>query len=92
MHSYGATEVFPPEDADCIVDNMATGETLKANGLVVVDQLMRSSTRLYANPRALEEPAKSARIETLVLLLRSVWMPASGSCSRSTSAPTAWRR
>ena len=72
VHSYGATEVFPPEDADCIVDNMATGETLKANGLAVVDELMRSSTRLYAHPRALEQPDKRARIDTLVLLLRSV--------------------
>ena len=33
VRSYGATEVFPPEDADCIVDNTATGATLKANGL-----------------------------------------------------------
>jgi ATP phosphoribosyltransferase len=72
VHSYGATEVFPPEDADCIVDNMATGETLKANGLSIVDELMRSSTRLYAHPQALERPAKRERIETLVLLLRSV--------------------
>jgi ATP phosphoribosyltransferase len=72
VHSYGATEVFPPEDADCIVDNSATGETLGANGLVVVDELMRSSTRLYAHPRALDDPLKRARIETLVLLLRSV--------------------
>jgi len=55
--------VFPPEDADCIVDNMATGETLKANGLMIVDELMRSSTRLYAHPQALEQPAKRARIE-----------------------------
>jgi ATP phosphoribosyltransferase len=37
VRSYGATEVFPPEDADCIVDNTATGETLRANGLVIVD-------------------------------------------------------
>jgi ATP phosphoribosyltransferase len=72
VHSYGATEVFPPEDADCIVDNMATGETLKANGLAIVDELMRSSTRLYAHPSALDQPAKRERIETLVLLLRSV--------------------
>jgi ATP phosphoribosyltransferase len=72
VRSYGATEVFPPEDADCIVDNTATGETLRANGLVVVDLLMRSSTRLYANPQALENPAKRERIERLVLLLRSV--------------------
>ena len=60
VHSYGATEVFPPEDADCIVDNMATGETLQANGLVVVDELMRSSTRLYAHPRALDAPETRA--------------------------------
>jgi ATP phosphoribosyltransferase len=72
VRSYGATEVFPPEDADCIVDNTATGETLRANGLVVVDLLMRSSTRLYANPHALENPVKRERIERLVLLLRSV--------------------
>jgi ATP phosphoribosyltransferase len=72
VRSYGATEVFPPEDADVIVDNMATGETLQANGLVVVDELMRSSTRLYANPRALDYAAKRERIDTLVLLLRSV--------------------
>ncbi len=72
VRSYGATEVFPPEDADCIIDNTATGETLKANGLVIVDELMRSSTRLYAHPRALDVSEKRARIERLVLLLRSV--------------------
>ncbi|MFN3199735.1 MAG: ATP phosphoribosyltransferase [Bradymonadia bacterium] len=72
VRSYGATEVFPPEDADCIVDNTATGATLAANQLEIVDELMRSSTRLYANPRALENPSKRARIEDLALLLRSV--------------------
>ncbi len=72
VRSYGATEVFPPEDADCIVDNTATGATLKANALVVFDELMRSSTRLYAHPRALEDRDKRARIEHFVLLLRSV--------------------
>ena len=72
VRSYGATEVFPPEDADVIVDNTATGATLGANGLRVVDVLMQSSTRLYANPRALEDPARRRRVEDLVLLLRSV--------------------
>src|SRR6266496_1902542 len=37
VRSYGATEVFPPEDADVIVDNTATGATLGANGLAIVD-------------------------------------------------------
>lgn len=72
VRSFGATEVFPPEDADCIVDNTATGATLEANGLAVVDELMRSSTGLYANPRALEQTARRERIEHLVMLLDSV--------------------
>jgi ATP phosphoribosyltransferase len=72
VRSYGATEVFPPEDADVIIDNTATGSTLEANGLRVVEVLMQSSTRLYANPRALEDTARRRRVEDLVLLLRSV--------------------
>jgi ATP phosphoribosyltransferase len=72
VRSYGATEVFPPEDADLIVDNTATGSTLAANDLRIVDCLMESSTRLYACPRALEDVDRRARIEDLVLLVRSV--------------------
>jgi len=72
VRSYGATEVFPPEDADLIVDNTATGATLEANDLVVVDRLMRSSTRLYANPVALADPDRRCRIDDLVMLLESV--------------------
>ena len=72
VRSYGATEVFPPEDADVIVDNTATGETLAANGLVVVDELLDSSTRLYASPGAVADPGKKTAIDGLVLSLRSV--------------------
>jgi ATP phosphoribosyltransferase len=72
VRSYGATEVFPPEDADLIVDNTATGSTLEANSLVVVDELMTSSTRLYANPDALNRPERRRAIDALVLLVRSV--------------------
>ena len=70
--SYGATEVFPPEDADLIVDNVATGVTLRENGLVVVATLMRSTTRLYANRDALADPARSGPVQDLTLLLASV--------------------
>lgn len=72
VRSYGATEVFPPEDADCIVDNTATGSTLKANDLEIVHTLMHSSTRLYANPRAMDVPEKRGQIENLRLVLTSV--------------------
>lgn len=72
VRSYGATEVFPPEDADCIVDNTATGSTLRANGLEIFDTVMTSSTRLFANPRAMDNPTKRDRIEHLALLLKGV--------------------
>ena len=72
VRSYGATEVFPPEDADLIVDNTATGATLQSNGLLVLDELMTSSTRLYAHPAALEDPERLEAIEGLALVLRSV--------------------
>ena len=72
VRSFGATEVFPPEDADVIVDNTATGSTLRANDLEIVDTVMTSSTRLYASPQAMETDGKRERIEDLSLLLRSV--------------------
>jgi ATP phosphoribosyltransferase len=72
VRSYGATEVFPPEDADLIVDNTATGSTLEANDLEIVDVLTESSTRLYASPRALDDPSLRSRIDDLVLLVQSV--------------------
>jgi len=72
IRSYGATEVFPPEDADVIVDNSATGATLRANGLKVVDVLGESSTRLYASQRAMADPVAKERITDLALLLESV--------------------
>ena len=72
VRSYGATEVFPPEDADVIVDNTATGATLEANGLAIVGMLMRSSTRLYAHRAALDDPVRRRFIDDLVLLINSV--------------------
>ena len=72
IKSYGATEVFPPEDADCIIDITSTGETLRINRLQAFSTLLKSSTRLYANPRVLATPVSRKRCEEFVLLLRSV--------------------
>ena len=72
VHSYGATEVFPPEDADIIIDNYATGSTLRANRLEILDTLMTSSTRFYASKAAMADEDKREAAEALVLLFRSV--------------------
>ena len=72
IRSYGATEVLPPEDADCIVDNTATGSTLSANALRIIDELMISTTRIYASKSAMKNNEKRRQIERFVLLIRSV--------------------
>lgn len=72
VQTFGATEVFPPEDADCIIDNTATGSTLRANGLVIIDDIMTSSTRLYASNFAMENPQLRARIEDFAMLIKAV--------------------
>ena len=72
LHAFGATESLPPEDADLIVDNAATGSTLKANNLEILDTLMNSTTRLFASAAAWADPAKRRRIETFAMLLKAV--------------------
>jgi ATP phosphoribosyltransferase len=72
VHTYGATEVFPPEDADCIVDNTASGSTLRMNNLEIIDELLVSTTRVYASPHAWSDPARRKQIDHFVVLLRSV--------------------
>lgn len=72
IRSYGTTEVFPPEDADCIVDNTSTGETLRASGLKIIDDVMRSQTALFASQAAMNNPELRPRIEDFVLLMKSV--------------------
>jgi ATP phosphoribosyltransferase len=72
IRSYGTTEVFPPEDADCIVDNMSSGATLRASNLDIVDTIMTSSTRIFASQHAMEDTAIRSRIEDFVLVIKSV--------------------
>ena len=54
------------------MDNTASGATLRINRLQIVDTLMDSSTRLFAHPKALEDPVRRAAIDEFVVLLRSV--------------------
>jgi ATP phosphoribosyltransferase len=67
--STGSTEVFPPEDADLIIDNTSTGTTLKENGMEITNTIFRSSTHLVVAPNL--PRAKLDVIDRLVLLLGS---------------------
>lgn len=72
VRTYGATEVFPPDDADMIIDNTATGRTLVENGLRIVDTIMTSSTRMFASKAAMEDPEKKKKIMELKMLFEAV--------------------
>jgi ATP phosphoribosyltransferase len=72
LRTFGATEVFPPDDADMIIDNVSSGRTLKANSLKIIDTLMSSSTRLIANPAAAADSWKGEKIAELTTLFLAV--------------------
>jgi ATP phosphoribosyltransferase len=68
--SWGATEVKPPKLADAIVEVTETGSSLRANNLRIVADILQSTTRFIANPKAAADPWKRAKMDDLVLMLR----------------------
>ncbi len=72
LRSYGATEVFPPEDADMVIDNTSTGTTIRANRLKIVDTVMESSTQFIGNSQAMQDSGKRRDIEDLLTLMQGV--------------------
>lgn len=72
IRTFGATEVFPPDDADMIIDNMSSGRTLEEHKLKIIHRVMRSSTRMIANPAAMKDPEKRSRIDELKMLILAV--------------------
>jgi ATP phosphoribosyltransferase len=72
LRSYGATEVFPPEDADMVIDNTSTGATIAANRLKIVDVVTESTTQFIANSEAMNDSGKRQDIEDLLTLMQAV--------------------
>jgi ATP phosphoribosyltransferase len=69
--SWGATEVKVPDLVDAIVDLTETGSSLRANKLRIVDTLLETNTKLIANKKSWEDPAKRKKIEQISLLLQA---------------------
>jgi len=69
--SWGATEGKVIEGlADAIVEVTETGSTLKANGLRIVEELLRTNTQLIANRESYQDLWKREKIEQISLLLQ----------------------
>jgi len=70
--SWGATEgKIASGLADAIIEVTETGSTIKAHGLVIIEELMESNPQLIANRHAWENPWKREKIEQISMLLQS---------------------
>ena len=72
IRTHGATEAYPPQDADMIIDNTSTGHTLHEHGLKILAEIMASSTLFIAGAAALDDPWKRDRIDELRTLFTAV--------------------
>lgn len=72
LRTFGASEAFPPDDADMIIDNTETGQTLEEHHLVPVAEIIESSTRFIANHASLRDPWKQDKIEKMRLLFTAI--------------------
>ena len=59
-----------PELVDAIVDITETGNSLRANNLRIVDELMQSYPQFVAKKESWDDPWKRAKIERLAVLLQ----------------------
>lgn len=69
--SWGATEVKPPRLADAIVEVTETGNSLRANNLRIVDELLQSTPRLIANRESVADVWKKRKLTDIALMLKS---------------------
>ena len=69
--SWGATEAKVVSGlVDAIVEVTETESTIKAHGLRIIHEMMKTNTQLIANHRAWENPVKRKKIEQIALLLK----------------------
>jgi ATP phosphoribosyltransferase len=87
--SWGATEAKVGEFADAIVEATETGSSLEANGLKIIDTVLSSTTRFFANKRAYKgTPWKKAKLDGMALLLTSCLQADTKESVRVVAAPS----
>ncbi len=68
--TWGASEVFLPEDADLLIENTETGGTIARHNLRIIDTLFESTARLIGNKNSITADDKSDRIKFVVKRLK----------------------
>lgn len=67
--TWGASEVFLPEDADLLIENTETGGTIARHNLRIIDTLFESTARLIGNKTSIADVEKGDRIKSIVKIL-----------------------
>lgn len=69
--SWGATEAKVVSGlADAIVEVTETESTIRAHGLKIIHEFMKSNTQLISNKDSYKDPWKKAKVEQILLLLK----------------------
>jgi ATP phosphoribosyltransferase len=68
--TWGASEVFLPDDADLLIENTQTGQTLANHNLKIIDTLFESTACLIGNKDSAFNSTKGERIRSIIETLR----------------------
>ena len=69
--TWGASEAFLPDDADLLIENTETGETIARHNLKIVDTLFESTACLIGNNDSITSPVKAEMIKNVTRILSS---------------------
>ena len=69
--TYGASEAFLPEDADLLIDNVQTGETIKRHNLKTIGILFESTACVIGNKDSLNLQDKRGEIDFITRRLQA---------------------
>ena len=69
--TWGASEAFLPEDADLLIENTETGQTIARHNLKIIDTLFESTACLIGSTGRVCISTKSERIKSIIETLRT---------------------
>jgi len=68
--TWGATEAFLPEDADLLIENTQTGQTIARHNLKIIDTLGESTACLIGHAGIRSGSSKGKRVKSIIEMLR----------------------
>jgi len=69
--TWGASEAFVPEDADLLIENVQTGQTIARHNLKIVDTLFESTACLIGSANRVSNTIKGKRIQSIIETLQA---------------------